>query len=239
MLQKRLRSKCCSLFTQYQYFVSVAEHKRLESYSVSSTAAKRMTTEYEQNAPTVFSCVLAETRNVPHSSPENQTLSHNVTAVKVEKGNVHSEPTVFASETAAFQTNDTIDQDYTAAFLCDVCKKAFTQKSTLLQHVRSHMGENLFYCDVCKKLFAVNSTLLDHQRNHTGVKLYKCDVCKKEFNANSKLLEHQRVHTGEKPYKCDVCGKAFGYKKCSFVLTTNCLLKKLKLIFKTGFQYEK
>ena len=118
---------------------------------------------------------------------------------------------------------------------CTYCWRKFDCKSSLVTHVRTHMGEQPFSlnycdysstqqqnvnrrlckyrgekpfsCDVCGKTFAHSSSLKRHQATHTGEKSYKCEVCGKMFRQHGALKQHSIVHTGEKPYSCDVCSR--------------------------------
>ncbi|XP_054750672.2 gastrula zinc finger protein XlCGF57.1-like [Lytechinus pictus] len=97
-------------------------------------------------------------------------------------------------------------------FKCEVCKRAFRQKSNLIVHMRMHTGELPFKCDFCDKAFRQKSILVTHVRTHTREMPYKCHLCPKAFTQKSNLVEHIRVHTGEKPYRCPECEKAFAQK---------------------------
>ena len=44
--------------------------------------------------------------------------------------------------------------DDSKAFKCDVCLKVFHQKSSLVQHYRTHTGEKPFACQICDRKFA-------------------------------------------------------------------------------------
>ncbi|XP_072173640.1 uncharacterized protein [Diadema setosum] len=95
---------------------------------------------------------------------------------------------------------------------CEVCGRAFRQKSNLIVHMRMHTGELPFKCDMCGKAFRQKSILVTHVRTHTKEMPYKCHMCPKAFTQKSNLVEHIRVHTGEKPYRCPECNKAFAQK---------------------------
>ena len=43
---------------------------------------------------------------------------------------------------------------------CDICGKAFNQKSNMTTHRRIHTGENPYECEIYKKSFSVNITLV-------------------------------------------------------------------------------
>ena len=72
----------------------------------------------------------------------------------------------------------------------------------------SHWGDP-HWCSQCGKAFSENSTLLNHLNAHTEEKPYKWSHCKKVLSQNRKLTNHLRTHTGEKPYQCIHCWKAF------------------------------
>ena len=75
-------------------------------------------------------------------------------------------------------------------FICDVCGKGFSRRSSLDYHKGIHTDETLFECDVCKKLFATRSILKIHKMTHSGEKPFECDVCKKGFSVKCKLNRH-------------------------------------------------
>ena len=47
---------------------------------------------------------------------------------------------------------------------CEVCKKKFSHKSTLDNHIRIHTGDRPFGCDVCGRRFSQRSTRNKHLR---------------------------------------------------------------------------
>ncbi|XP_077335059.1 uncharacterized protein LOC143979427 [Lithobates pipiens] len=92
---------------------------------------------------------------------------------------------------------------------CEVCGKVFSNKWTLVKHMKIHSGERPFSCDECDKTYKCKSHLTSHMRTHTGERPYKCNQCSRRFFNHQHLVLHQVVHTGEKPYSCPVCGKGF------------------------------
>jgi KRAB domain-containing zinc finger protein len=63
-------------------------------------------------------------------------------------------------------------------------------------------------CDVCNKAFSERSSLLKHHCIHSGQRLHSCDVCNKAFSDKYSLIKHQHIHSGERPFACEVCSKA-------------------------------
>ena len=117
-------------------------------------------------------------------------------------------------------------------YYCNECNYATQNKSYLVNHSRTHSGEQPFHCKLCDRKFGrsscLNQHLLTHKQGqfeckecdykaaqkqhlvrhlltHSGVKPHKCDSC--EFSATTKcnLIIHQRIHSGEKPYACTRC----------------------------------
>lgn len=98
------------------------------------------------------------------------------------------------------------------AFLCATCGKAFTRKYSLEQHQLIHIGSRLL-CDVCHKSFSCESSLRDHKKIHSDMKQYKCLVCSKSFKQRTSLQKHSKIHTGDKSFKCTDCGRGFTQKQ--------------------------
>ncbi|XP_061567447.1 zinc finger protein 180-like [Cololabis saira] len=95
------------------------------------------------------------------------------------------------------------------AFSCRTCRKEFSKKGNLVEHMKIHTGERPYLCNTCGKAFSNLSHLKSHIITHTGDKPYICKTCGKSFRQHSGLVIHSRTHTGERPYLCNTCGKSF------------------------------
>ena len=52
--------------------------------------------------------------------------------------------------------------------MCDVCNKAYINKSGLIKHTRIHSGERPYVCDMCNEAFSDKFSLIGHKRIHSG-----------------------------------------------------------------------
>ncbi|XP_011559604.2 zinc finger protein 32 isoform X1 [Plutella xylostella] len=100
-------------------------------------------------------------------------------------------------------------------FICTICGKCLTAKSTLVAHLKSHNGTNLFACDECPKTYTRASYLKLHKLVHSGQerpKPFSCNYegCERKFSTKHSLTVHiAHTHSTTRPYKCEVCLKCF------------------------------
>ena len=111
-------------------------------------------------------------------------------------------------------------------FACSTCDKAFTLKSTLTAHLRTHLAEGAktIPCTVCQNLFSCRNTLRIHMRIHTGeihtatsfnfsVTFFYYSttnfVCERQHQPKVQQLLFAIFLIGDKPFKCPECNLSF------------------------------
>lgn len=73
-------------------------------------------------------------------------------------------------------------------------------------------------CSICDQRFTQRGSLIRHMRAHSGVRPYPCLICHKRFADKERLKVHNRVHTGEKPFACNVSTSAHETTRSCLVL---------------------
>ncbi|XP_046384306.1 zinc finger protein 37 homolog [Ischnura elegans] len=116
----------------------------------------------------------------------------------------------------------------TCNYCCHVCGKLFKTHSSLLNHARIHVLDELkesgrdstvlanghlvklYQCQVCDKKFRQSGHLAIHIKGHSGVRRFACGECSMSFTEKYNLRRHIfGVHKKAKRYTCDLCGKQF------------------------------
>lgn len=91
---------------------------------------------------------------------------------------------------------------------CHICGWAFNQRSNLTQHLARHAGEKPCKCCVCGRSFT-RSYFSEHMRSHSVIRGYPCQQCDKSFNSSQRLKRHMVCHETERRYQCNICPKKF------------------------------
>ncbi|XP_073845574.1 uncharacterized protein isoform X2 [Musca autumnalis] len=95
------------------------------------------------------------------------------------------------------------------------CKRKFSSRSLLADHVHVHLDPEYFKCNLCSKVMADRFCLTNHFKKHDRkVKSDICDTCGKAFSHSLALKKHKLIHIPdeEKKYPCQDCGKLFADK---------------------------
>lgn len=100
-------------------------------------------------------------------------------------------------------------------YVCNLCRKEFSQPKWLQTHMSSHSNwlkancKKQPECEICHKSFRGPGMLRMHMKTHEkGDKLPTCSICSKEFKSKSILYRHRQTHF-EKNFACTLCDKRF------------------------------
>lgn len=93
--------------------------------------------------------------------------------------------------------------------ICHICAMKFSLRTSLLAHLRRHLGQRTHACSECPKKFFNSTSLRVHMRSHTKELPYVCEHCARGFVNASKLNQHVKRHQGKRDYPCSRCEKAF------------------------------
>lgn len=85
-----------------------------------------------------------------------------------------------------------------AEFSCGLCRKTFSRKFNLNNHLKAHANERSFSCSICGLGFVRRHDRETHERLHTGEKKFICSGpdshtgCGRSFARRSNFLRHIR-----------------------------------------------
>jgi len=94
--------------------------------------------------------------------------------------------------------------------MCEICSKAFTQRSALLFHTRYHLGLKPFVCIHCHRGFVSVSLMKRHVKlSHATKEKLQCADCMAEFDSRLSLRKHIRQVHFPNLYVCHACSRTF------------------------------
>ena len=154
---------------------------------------------------------------------EAKTISDRATKLDPSSNLLH--PSI-PSKPTDLNTKSTIEPnvDDTPIFVCSLCKKIFTKKRNLKNHMKffhcpddASFNESFkFKCDLCDKRFYKKNNLESHRLKHSSIKAFKCPVegCESQFKRLKALNFHQnKKHkdnlSANDTHLCSFCGKCF------------------------------
>merc|ERR1712098_114058 len=88
----------------------------------------------------------------------------------------------------------TIDRTNLKQYKCQFCEKVYSDNRGLQDHIKIiHEGKkDNFVCDICSKSFSRRTSLAAHKLLHSGeFKVYNCDNCPASFKDKRYLVRHQ------------------------------------------------
>ncbi|XP_055526848.1 zinc finger protein 836-like [Wyeomyia smithii] len=93
-------------------------------------------------------------------------------------------------------------------FTCYQCRKQFSTKANLRNHVRNiHVNSHdKFLCDICSKTFKTKAALKVHRSDHMNTERAQCTVCGKYMKNTNSLRKHLAIHR-EVTTECEICGE--------------------------------
>ena len=85
-------------------------------------------------------------------------------------------------------------------FQCDYCGFRTTAKQKLTIHIEgTHEGKK-HYCSYCDKNYTQRGTLISHMRLHTGKGLIECNKCDFKAEDNHILKRHEKNHENDSKF---------------------------------------
>lgn len=101
-------------------------------------------------------------------------------------------------------------EDDLKLYQCDICFRAFRERSKLKSHREIHTDQRNVICPTCGKAFKTQACLRSHKRVHNPTHLF-CDICGKSYTQKPELAKHIKfVHYQIREFRCDYCGAGFG-----------------------------
>lgn len=95
--------------------------------------------------------------------------------------------------------------------VCDLCGRAFNDRSKMLRHREIHNTERNYVCPICSSRFKTSNCLQNHERLHRPQPIIEreCDWCGLKYTRKQSLIRHMLKHVGIRNFSCETCGLTF------------------------------
>ncbi|XP_037822046.1 oocyte zinc finger protein XlCOF28-like isoform X5 [Lucilia sericata] len=106
-----------------------------------------------------------------------------------------------------------LTEEHITSLKCTYCYKLFDDKTTVLNHIKTHhLMNNIrnypYSCLICKKGFKSKNGLKGHSSSHEGNNQLQCPVCLSKFY-KPYFVTHVLIHESETCFPCQVCGEIY------------------------------
>lgn len=78
--------------------------------------------------------------------------------------------------------------------MCSECGKTYTNRYSLLYHIRRHTGEQPYKCQFCGLKFLWSSRRAEHIRRYHMEPAVECHICHLKFRTLGSLYDHRKRH---------------------------------------------
>lgn len=84
-------------------------------------------------------------------------------------------------------------------------KRYRSQHHINVKHLKMPSVSRDYLCSVCGKILSNRSSYIDHYKRHFPDLLFTCQYCDKKFTSNFHCVQHEKMHTNDKQLFCNQC----------------------------------